>query len=226
MARHGLSWTLLVMMAATAWVGHAYQPTEQRRAVSAQAEFLLERDIPTSFAGWKVVPSPYGVVSSPEIQELIDRVYSQTIMRTYVNASGYRIMLSIAYGEDQRGGLQAHRPEVCYPAQGFQVLSNEDARITTPAGAIVGRRLLTRQGGRVEPLTYWLNVGSKPVMGRLERRVEEIRLVMTGKVPDGLLFRVSSIDPDTPQAMREQERFIADLVMALPAQTRKRISGL
>jgi EpsI family protein len=37
----------------------------------------------------------------------------------YVNASGYRIMLSLAYGSDQRGALQAHKPEVRYPAQGF-----------------------------------------------------------------------------------------------------------
>ena len=32
----------------------------------------------------------------------------------------------MAYGDDQRGGLQAHRPEVCYPAQGFKVTSQAD----------------------------------------------------------------------------------------------------
>ena len=33
---------------------------------------------------------------------------------------GRQIMLSIAYGEDQRDGMKLHYPEVCYPAQGFQ----------------------------------------------------------------------------------------------------------
>ena len=35
----------------------------------------------------------------------------------------------MAYGDDQRGGLQAHRPEVCYPAQGFKLGKVEDGTL-------------------------------------------------------------------------------------------------
>jgi len=49
----------------------------------------------------------------------LDKLYSQILNRVYVNATGYRIMLLLAYGSDQHGSLQADKPEVCYPAQGF-----------------------------------------------------------------------------------------------------------
>jgi EpsI family protein len=52
-------------------------------------------------------------------QKLRDELYSQFLNRVYVNATGYRIMLLLAYGSDQHGSLQADKPEVCYPAQGF-----------------------------------------------------------------------------------------------------------
>lgn len=48
-------------------------------------------------------------VVNPQTQELLDKLYSQILTRTYVNAKGYRIMLSLAYGSDQRGALQAHK---------------------------------------------------------------------------------------------------------------------
>lgn len=224
--RSWVPFTLLVLMLVTAGVGLKIQPGPQQKRTIANSGFVLESSIPTAFADWTLLPNAGGIVANPETQEILDRLYSQVLSRTYVNAKGYRIMLSIAYGEDQRGGLQAHRPEVCYPAQGFELISNEPVNVQTSFGAVPGRRLSTRMGTRVEPLTYWFNMGGKPIVGRLERRMEEMRLVLTGMAPDGLLFRVSSIDPISERAFGEQERFVSDLLAALPAPTRKKISGL
>lgn len=220
-----LAGVLCGLMVVFALLAQALQPGQQQRRSPASG-FILEQEIPKNFGRWKLVPSVSSVVANPEVQEILDRVYSQVLSRTYINDQGYRIMLSMAYGEDQRGGLQAHRPEVCYPAQGFQLISNESVTLKTVQGDIDARRLMTRMGNRAEPLTYWFNVGTKPVAGRIERRMEEIRLVMTGGAPDGLLFRVSSIDPDMQRGFEEQQRFVSDLLTALPAATRRKISGL
>ena len=224
--RPALALVLFVLMAGVALLAHWLQPGEQQRRSEPGTGFVLEQAIPKTFGPWRLVPTTVNVVANPEVQEILDRVYSQILGRTYVNDAGYRIMLSMAYGEDQRGGLQAHRPEVCYPAQGFALLSNDSAQVTTVLGPVAARRLVTRLGSRNEPITYWFNVGDKPVGGRLERRMEEIRLVMTGAVPDVLLFRVSSVDTDAQRAFEEQQRFVSDLLAALPAHTRKKISGL
>jgi len=47
-----------------------------------------------------------------------------------------------------------------------------------------------------------------------------------GQIPDGLLFRVSSIDENTPRAYAIQDQFIADLLKAVNDKDRKRLSGL
>jgi EpsI family protein len=221
-----LALLLFALMAGASLLAHWLQPSELQRRAQPGTGFVLEEAIPKAFGSWRLVPTTVNVVTNPEVQEILDRVYSQILSRTYVNNAGYRIMLSMAYGEDQRGGLQAHRPEVCYPAQGFALLSNEAAQVTTVLGPIAARRLVTRLGTRNEPITYWFNVGDRPIAGRLERRMEEIRLVMTGAVPDGLLFRVSSVDADAQRAFDEQQRFVSDLLAALPAPARKKIGGL
>jgi hypothetical protein len=49
---------------------------------------------------------------------------------------------------------------------------------------------------------------------------------MTGEVPDGVLFRVSSIDSDDARAFARQQQFVSDLIGSVTPAFRKRISGL
>ena len=101
----------------------------------------------------------------PQQQELIDKIYTQTLSRTYVNPSGYRIMLAIAYGDDQRDAMQLHYPEVCYPAQGFSLKGKEKGTVATENGIIPVTRILTNLGQRNEPVTYWTTVGDQVFRG-------------------------------------------------------------
>jgi EpsI family protein len=157
---------------------------------------------------------------------MLDKLYSQTLTRTYVDKQGYRIMLSLAYGDDQRGGLQAHKPEICYPAQGFKLDGVVDGKLDTSFGSIGVRRLTTSLGARYEPVTYWLTLGDKVIQNGFDRRLEEIRLGLTGQIPDGLLFRISSIDREPERAYAMQQKFTDALMSSVPAETRKQLSGL
>jgi hypothetical protein len=40
------------------------------------------------------------------------------------------------------------------------------------------------------------------------------------------LFRVSSIDQDDAHAFKVQQRFVADMLAAMPPKVRERVSGL
>lgn len=156
----------------------------------------------------------------------MSKVYDEVLTRTYANKDGYRIMLSLAYGSDQRGGLQAHRQEVCYTAQGFKVGAVTDEDLSTPFGAIPVRKITASQGARNEPVIYWLTIADHVYRNQFEKRLIEIRFILTGQIPDGLLFRVSSIDGDAKRAFEMQEQFVADMLAAVPAPTRRRLSGL
>ena len=196
------------------------------KAADRGAAISLESAVPRSFGEWTELTDQGIQVVNPQTQELLDKLYSQILTRTYANRQGYRIMLSMAYGDDQRGGLQAHRPEVCYPAQGFRIGTIEDGALPTAFGAIEVRRLTASLGPRSEPVTYWLTVGAQIVRSTLDKRLAEIRLGLTGQIPDGLLFRISSIDDDAARAFAMQQRFAADMMSAVPGETRRQLSGL
>ena len=215
---------LAALMCLASVAGYAARPGA--KAVDKGNAVSLEMMVPKGFADWTELPDQGAQVVNPQTKALLDKLYSQILTRSYVNKQGYRIMLSMAYGDDQRGGLQAHRPEVCYPAQGFKLGAVQDGPLATPFGNIDVRRLSTSLGARSEPVTYWLTVGDQVIKSKFDKRIAEIRLGLTGQIPDGLLFRISSIDVDTNQAFAMQQKFVADMMAAVPAGTRRQLSGL
>lgn len=190
------------------------------------AKISLEAMIPKQFGDWRDEPQRISQIINPQTQELLDKLYSQILTRTYVNAEGYRIMLSLAYGSEQRGSLQAHIPEVCYPAQGFKLHNTEVLPLSTPIGTIPAQRLFASLGQRQEPVTYWFTMGDKAVQSKLERRLVQLTYGLTGRIPDGLLFRISSIDGDQARANRYHDQFVNQLLQAIPPADRVRLSGL
>ena len=215
---------LASLMCAASVVAYIARPSQTATALGQSIQ--LDSAIPKQFGQWREEEVRVAQIVNPQTQQLLDKLYSQVLTRTYVDAQGYRVMLSLAYGDDQRGGLQAHKPEVCYPAQGFTLHNNEGAEIETSFGKIPGRHLQTQLGSRVEPVTYWFAVADRAVTSRFEQRLIEIRLGLTGQVPNGLLFRVSSIDGDAVRAFAAHQRFASDLLAAVSPANRSRLSGL
>ncbi len=224
MASMRVALTLAALMCTASAVAYFARPSTN--AADRTPKIVLDTVVPKQFGQWREDEARTATIVNPQTQQLLDKLYSQLLVRTYVNAQGYRVMLSLAYGDDQRGGLQAHKPEVCYPAQGFTLHTNVAAEIDTPFGKVPGRRLGTQLGTRVEPVTYWFALADRAVTSRFEHRLAEVRLGLTGQVPYGLLFRVSSIDDNADRAYREQDRFVSDLLAAVSAEDRVRLSGL
>jgi EpsI family protein len=185
----------------------------------------LMRIVPREFAGWHELTTPATVVSA-QTQEMLQSIYNEILARIYAAADGYQVMLSIAYGGDQRGVLRAHKPEVCYPAQGFKLLDSADTVLATVHGPIPARTLRTVLGPRSEPVMYWFAYAGRTTASAWERRLQSLRLTMTGQVPDGLLFRVSSIDADAPRAWSRQGDFVRALLGACTPPARARLAGL
>ena len=145
------------------------------KVADSEPPISLETMVPRQFGDWREEPQRVVRVINPETQELLDKLYSQVLSRIYINKQGYRVMLSLAYGSDQRGSLQAHKPEVCYPAQGFTLRKQEASQLATPFGEIPAQRLFTTLGPRQEPVTYWFTVGDKAVAGKLQKPVETVQ---------------------------------------------------
>lgn len=185
----------------------------------------LEQIFPKQFGAWQVATGMPMILPAPDVQAQLDAIYNQVLTRTYVNADGQRIMLSVAYGGDQSDGTSAHRPEVCYPAQGFEITSNQKSALSAAGGTLAVRKLMSKLGGRNEPVTYWVVVGDEVATSGIEQKLAQMRYGLRGVISDGMLVRVSSIDVDMARGHTLQAGFIADLAAAMPSPVRPRVFG-
>lgn len=215
----GRSLSVALMLLATATAAIALAPAQllaERRPL-----LDLESQIPQRLGGWTRDADADVLLVAPELRSSVERIYSQTIARTYVDREGRRIMLSIAYGGDQLGNaLQAHRPEYCYKAQGFRLADSSDVTVPLRSGALPVRRLVARQGSRTEPITYWMTVGELPALPGIQRKLAQLRYGLRGEIADGMLIRISSLDDNPQNAFTLHASFITALQDALPQSLR------
>jgi EpsI family protein len=224
MNRRFLASVLLgVAMAGTSALTGALTPRQKVAAV--QERFDLDAMIPARFGNWTVDDTVAPLTPDETQRELIATLYDQTLARTYVNDAGQRVMLSIAYGGDQSKQLQLHLPEVCYVAQGFDMVRDQKAELATHYGTVPIKRLVARQNVRNEPITYWVTIGDKAVMSGLGQKYQRFLYGLTGKIPDGMLVRVSTIDADENSAYRVQDRFVIQMLDAMSPRDRLRLLG-
>jgi len=191
----------------------------------ADASPDLEKIIPGRFGEWAAQPTAGAIVPAPDVEANLARLYSQIVSRTYINPRGERIMLMVAYGGDQSDALKAHRQEVCYAAQGFQIRALAHGELPTMGKTIPVTRMHAVRGRRSEPVTYWFTMGDQVVLGRLERLVVQLRYGLAGWVPDGLLVRVSSFDSDPARAYGQHSEFLGALMQGVQRTDLPRLIG-
>ncbi len=216
---------LLIGLLMFAGAGLALVMTPTKKITSESDKVNLEKMIPESFGGWKIDTSIVPVLPNPELLAKLEKIYNQTLARTYINSKGLRVMLSIAYSDDQNEGMNIHRPEICYPAQGFDILKTVAAELVTQYGKLPVTRLLAQQRARSEPITYWVIVGDRITYFGLAHKLAQLRYGLTGKVADGMLVRVSSIDRDENGAYQLQQEFLEAMLAGMSEKDRVRIAG-
>lgn len=205
---------VLLLSGLSAWV-----MTPDQSAVQAAPDF--ESIIPDQFGEWKRVPDLFVQVGlTADKNDEINQLYDRVLMRTYVNAQGDQVMLALAYAAEQKQDIKIHRPEVCYVAQGYQLLQ-KTGNTFTPAHQkpIASQRLLMQHQNRSEAVTYWIRLGDEYPVGGIAQRMKILRDGLKGKVVDGILVRASTVledETESAPAYVLQEKFLASLLGSLP----------
>jgi EpsI family protein len=202
------------------------QQLRPHKRFSLLGKAKMEAIVPTSFGLWSAQDND-GLVKPETEGTLAARLYNEILARIYRNAdTGAELMMLIAYGDTQSDLLQLHRPESCYPAVGFELLSTTPAPIPLPHGVeLPGRRVVARKGDRLENIVYWTRLGEYLPTGSGEQRKARLLTAMQGYVPDGGLFRFSVIGPDRAAAFADLDRFVADLMAAVKPANRRGMVG-
>lgn len=217
---------LATLMAGAA--GAARHFTPRTYLADTRPPVKLDEMVPAQFGEWRPDPKQAPLVIDPSQLELANKLYQETLNRTYVDNAGHRMMLTIAYGRDQSEGVQLHTPEFCYPASGIPVGPATHQTISLgfkqqPVVRLVGRR----SNGLLEPITYWVTMGDYVVNGGPRaRRDTRFKYGFEGFIPDGALFRLSSIGTNPESEYLRQDAFLMDLFLALRAKDRTLLAGM
>jgi len=196
-----------------------------RERMSLMGKLKLEDAIPQQFAGWSKYDTNQIVTPEGE-NSLAKQLYSQSVGRLYVRGQDEFAMMLIAYGDTQSDTLQLHRPEVCYPAFGMEIIKNDLATIPVARGVDVpGRDLTAINAERQEFITYWTRIGQSLPTNGSEQREAKLASEFSGVIPDGVLVRFSTVAEDPKQAFATNRRFIGDLMAAVSPAVRRVLVG-
>lgn len=180
--------------------------------------------VPDAVGNWRFAQTS-GLVLPPE-DALSARLYDNLVTRSYTNPAGQVMMLLIAYKNYQNGVLQIHRPEICYPAGGYQLSPTTPTEIAIGPGRMMPANAFSAMGGeRDEQVLYWTRIGDLfPVRWR-EQRVAVLRANLARINPDGLLARVSMVNRDMAGSLPLMTAFITDMRAASPPALRSLLFG-
>lgn len=185
------------------------------RALAAPIpEIKFQQMIPEVVGGWKSRKSDELVLPAPD--EGQQKLYENLETRVYEGDGLPSIMVLIAYSSIQRNNVQVHRPEVCYPAAGFPILWTKEKVLDVGSRKILARELVAQRGGLKERIIYWVRVGKDYPIGWAEQRLSMAISNAKGVTPDGLLFRVSTLDGGPNFTPRSLHDFVRAFVGASP----------
>jgi EpsI family protein len=187
----------------------------------------LETLIPKAFGEWAIDPTIVPLLPAPDLEKVIAETYDQVLARTYRNAHGDRIMLAIAYGRNQNEGMNTHRPEICYPAQGLPIVAGSSTVAEMPfqGKPVKLTKLVAASSARIEPITYWLIVGDEITTYGRGHKLVTLEYGLRGQIPDGMLVRISSIDPEATHGFAQHAIFINQMLDAMTPAARLAVLG-
>jgi EpsI family protein len=220
-----------LLLVGASGLAYALRPTP----IVEARDVNLEHQIPTSFGEWHEVHTGLVQVDlaprgeNGEEEASLRWPYDQTLTRVYQRADGQMIMLALAWGSKQRQEIKVHRPELCYAGQGLQIVEQRNVSIElSTGGSVEANRLLTRNASRVEPVTYWIRIGDNIMAKGRKVRIEIFQQALRGRIPDGILFRVSQALPPSGSAdasYKVQEAFIRELLSSVDQGGRRLLIG-
>jgi len=202
--------------------GAAYAMTP-RRKVTLVGEAKLEQVVPEKFGAWvsNDVGDPFALNTE---NSLSAKIYNQLITRLYINtATGQQVLMLLAYGASQTDDLQIHRPEVCYPAFGYDIVENKNVdvpilgRVSLPA-----RQMLAQKETASESIVYWSRIGETLPQDGDQQRRDKLNAAMRGFVPDGILCRFSCVRPGT---VADLQAFIVEILTNVAPDKRQMLVG-
>jgi EpsI family protein len=185
----------------------------------------LEQVIPKRIGPWQFASNSGLVIPPRDENERL--VYDQVLTRVYTAPNLPAIMLLIAFGGGQTGLFEIHRPEACYPSQGYHLWGKHDVTLpVSPAVTVPGVFWSAANDLRTEQLLYWTRVGHNFPVTWFQSKVAVIGNNLQRHLPDGVLVRISTASPDAAAALPLLQQFASRLIASVNPLGRRVLIGV
>lgn len=191
-----------------AGVAFARQPKVDSPRVKTST---FETWVPVNFGDWRLAGSSGVVLPPPD--SLSARLYDNLVTRVYSAPAG-DVMMLLAYNNRQDGVLQVHRPEVCYPTGGFVLSETKRIPVFALGRPIPSNVFTATNADRTEQVIYFTRLGHYYPRSWAEQRIAVIEENLAGRIPDGVLLRVSVLSTDRGAAVETLRQFIKGFAAA------------
>ena len=132
--------------------------------------------------------------------------------RLYAAPDRPPIWLYVAfYSRSSPYGKGAHDPAICYPAQGWEVLSTRSVAVALPRGEhLVGTLLRAHQGRVEQDVLYWFQPAERWPQGQAREQLARVWDALAGR-PQYAFVRLAAMSPAGAGAERDLFEFASEL---------------
>lgn len=198
-----------VLGAMLALGGAAALSVKPRVNPAASTDVVLDEMLGHDIQGWEMIPAEDVILA--DVDELGGKQYDQLAIAHFRAADRHGVTVVLAHGMAQSPSTQLHRPEFCYPASGFTILSQHEMALELAGQTIPAGMLTAQRASRLETVMYWTRIGSSFPLGIWEQRIAVATGAIMARGQDGLLARFSTDGADRA-AMARLRRFTDDFV--------------
>jgi EpsI family protein len=175
---------------------------------------------------WEVVP--YQIDRWSGFDGRFDPIYGAdpsdtSLPRIYRKSAQSPVILYVGFFGDLATILEVHTPELCYPAQGWEILqSGKFIGEKFRGERIQARQILAEKAGKRRLVVWWYNAGSRPIETRIRHVYAMLAMSTMTRRTDGSMVRLeTSVDEDGEAAAEKridefQKSLFPPLDRALP----------
>src|SRR6185437_4007954 len=146
--------------------------------------------VPYQFAGWTGQDGRFDPVYGTDPADT-------SLLRVYRRGSNPPVIAYVGFYSSLATIMEVHTPEICYPAQGWAILSGGRSNAGMYRGEpIPAREIVVDKTGDRRLVMWWYNAGARPFESRLRYIYSMLALsTVTGRT-DGSMVRLETLVPD------------------------------
>lgn len=142
---------------------------------------------------------------------------TNSILRGYLRPGWPPVVLYVGFHKDLTKILDIHTPSLCYPAQGWKLLSQTKCQPGVyRGGTIWASEIVVDKQGKRELVMWWYNAGGKPFEGRMRQVYAMLAMALFTGRRDGSIVRLNTpLEADEAAARHRLMEFVQVLLPEL-----------